>query len=264
MSLAEDIAPHLPSLRRFARLLTGSQRAGDSAVARLLEAIAAEPAAFPPLDPRVGLYHCFVNTFTSRLEDPKGQEVSLGKTAARSLAALTAQARQAFLLVSVEDFSRAEAAQVLEVSDARIEQLLSEAGTEIGRQIATDALIIEDEPFIAIDLQRILKELGHRVTSVARNHKDALKAAALKRPGLVLADIRLEDGSSGLEAVNEMLQSFSVPVVFVTAFPEELMTGRRPEPTFLITKPFRDDAVKAIVSQVLFFDQQAEPRRIEP
>jgi len=261
MSLAEQISAHLPSLRRFARLLTGSQQAGDTAVARLLEAIVAEPAAFPPLPARVGLYHCFVNAFTSRLEDPKGQEVTLGKTAARSLAALTPQARQAFLLVSVEDFTREEAAQILEVSATRIDQLLKDAGAEIGRQIATDVLIIEDEPLIAIDLQRLLKDLGHRVTSVARTHQDALKAATQKRPGLVLADIRLAGPSSGLDAVNDILESFTVPVVFVTAYPEEPMTGRRPEPTFLITKPFRDDAVKAIISQVLFFDQQAEPRR---
>ena len=261
MSLADQIAGHLPSLRRFSRLLTGSQQAGDLAVARLLEVIVADPSVFPSLPPRVALYHAFVNAFTSRLEDSRAQEASLGKTAARSLAALTPKARQAFLLVSVEEFSKAEAAQILDASPARIEQLLKEAGSEISRQIATDVLIIEDEPLIAIDLQRLLTDLGHRVTSVARSHKDAVKAAASKRPGLVLADIRLEGGSSGLDAVNEMLQSFTVPVVFITAYPEELMTGRRPEPTFLITKPFRDDAVKAIISQVLFFDQQAAPRR---
>ena len=98
------------------------------------------------------------------------------------------------------------------------------------------------------------------MTSIARTHTDALAAAELKKPGLVLADIRLADGSSGLDAVNDMLDSFSVPVVFITAYPEKLMTGERPEPTFLIAKPFREDAVKAIISQVLFFDQQARRR----
>jgi CheY-like chemotaxis protein len=121
-------------------------------------------------------------------------------------------------------------------------------------------LIIEDEPLIAAELKRILGELGHRVTSIARTHKDAMKAAAVQKPGLVLADIRLADGSSGLDAVNEILGGFTVPVVFITAYPEKLMTGERPEPTFLIAKPFREEAVKAIVSQVLFFDQQAERR----
>src|SRR6266545_1658736 len=147
MPLAERIAPHLPNLRRFARLLTGSQRAGDTAVARLLEA-----------------------------------------------------------------------------SESRINDLLEQASKEIGRQIATEVLIIEDEPLIAMDLERMLLDLGHRVTSIARTHKDALKAAALQKPGLVLADIRLADGSSGLDAVNDILGAFTVPVVFITAYPEKLMT----------------------------------------
>jgi CheY-like chemotaxis protein len=260
MPLAEHIAPHLPNLRRFARLLTGSQKAGDTAVARLLEAIVADASVYPDLPPRVALYQCFLSAFTTRMEDPAAQADEIGRTAARSLAALPLQARQAFLLVSVEEFERKEAALILEVSESRIDDLLEQASREIGRQIATDVLIIEDEPLIAMDLQRILQDLGHRVTSIARTHKDALKAAALQKPGLVLADIRLADGSSGLDAVNDILGAFTVPVVFVTAYPQKLMTGERPEPTFLITKPFREDAVKAIISQVLFFDQQARRR----
>ncbi len=260
MPIAEQIAPHLPNLRRFARLLTGSQSAGDTAVARLLQAIIADPASFPDLPPRIGLYQCFLGAFTTRLEDPRAQAAAIGITAARSLAAMPAQARQAFLLVSVEEFERSEAAQILEVSESRVADLLTQASGEIGRQIATDVLIIEDEPLIAIDLQRILQDLGHRVTSIARTHHDAMAAAAQHKPGLVLADIRLADGSSGLDAVNDMLAGFTVPVVFITAYPEKLMTGERPEPTFLIAKPFREDAVKAIVSQVLFFDQQAQRR----
>lgn len=77
------------------------------------------------------------------------------------------------------------------------------------------------------------------------------------RPGLVLADIRLADGSSGLDAINDILSSFEVPVIFITAYPESLLTGERPEPTFLIAKPFREETVKAVVSQALFFDASA-------
>jgi CheY-like chemotaxis protein len=240
--------------------MSGSQRAGDAAVARVLQAIVADPGSFPNLPPRVGLYQCFLNAFTSRFEDQRSQAGSIGETATRSLQALTPQARQAFLLVSVEEFQPAEAAQILGISEARTQALLAGANAEIGKQIATDVLIIEDEPLIAMDLQGVLQGLGHRVISIARTHKDALKAAAASKPGLVLADIRLADGSSGLDAVNDILMSFTVPVVFITAYPEKLMTGERPEPTFLITKPFRQDAVKAIVSQVLFFDQHAKRR----
>jgi DNA-directed RNA polymerase specialized sigma24 family protein/CheY-like chemotaxis protein len=261
MSLADKIDPHLPHLRRFARLLTGSQQAGDAAVARVLHMITADPTLFPSLPPRLALYQCFLSLLTRRYRDSGPQAGVLGVTAARSLAALTPEARQAFLLVTVEGFDQRQAAQILEVTKTRIDDLLQESGTEIGRQLATDVLIIEDEPLIALDLKRILQDLGHRVSLIARTYKDALRAAAQEKPGLVIADIRLADGSSGLDAVNDILGGFAVPVVFVTAYPEKLSTGQRPEPTFLIAKPFREEAVKAIVSQVLFFDQQATRRR---
>jgi DNA-directed RNA polymerase specialized sigma24 family protein len=263
MSLAASISPHVPHLRRFARLLTGTQRTGDGAVARVLEAIAADPAIFPELPPKLGLYQCFLTTLTRRYRDAGPEPDLIGTSAARSLGALTPEARQAFLLVTVEEFGQREAAQILEVSESRIDRLLSEAAAEIGRQIATDVLIIEDEPLIALDLKRILEDLGHRVVAVARTRIDAIRAAKDHKLGLVMADISLADGSSGLDAVDDILRSFTVPVVFVTAYPERLTTGRSPEPTFLIPKPFRDDTVKAIVSQVLFFDQQAARRTSE-
>jgi CheY-like chemotaxis protein len=243
-------------LRRFARLLTGTQGAGDAAVERLLQVVAADPAVFPDISPKLGLYQCFLATLTRRYRDSGPEPGLLGDTAVRSLAALTPEGRQAFLLVSVEGFTSKETAEILEVSERRVESLLRESGAEIGRQIATAVLLIEDEPLIALDLKRVLESLGHRV-AVARTHDDALRAAKLSNPGLVIADIRLADGSSGLDAVNDLLRSLTVPVIFVTAFPERLTTGRGPEPTFLIRKPFREEAVRAIVSQVLFFDQQA-------
>jgi CheY-like chemotaxis protein len=250
-------------LRRFARLLTGTQGAGDAAVERVLQAIAADPSIFPDLSPRLGLYQCFLATLTRRYRDAGPAPGLLGDTAARSLAALTPEGRQAFLLVNVEGFSHQETAQVLEISERRVETLLRECDAEIGRQIATEVLVIEDEPLIALDLKRVLEGLGHSV-AIARTRDDALRAATLRNPGLVVADIRLADGSSGLDAVNDLLCSLAVPVIFVTAFPERLTTGRRPEPAFLIRKPFREEAIKAIVSQVLFFDQQAKGREPRP
>jgi CheY-like chemotaxis protein len=111
-----------------------------------------------------------------------------------------------------------------------------------------------------MDLESIVQGLGHRVTSVARTHSEALKAVNQHKPGLVLADIQLADGSSGLDAVNEMLGSLAAPVIFITAYPDRLLTGERPEPAFLITKPYQPDTVKAIVSQALFFERHAHLR----
>jgi CheY-like chemotaxis protein len=141
--------------------------------------------------------------------------------------------------------------------------LIEQCGRELAAEIATDVLIIEDEPLIGMDIESIVDGLGHRVIGIARTRSEAVALAQGSRPGLVLADIRLADGSSGLDAVNDMLKSFEVPVIFITAFPEQLLTGERPEPAFLIAKPFRPATVSAVISQALFFDRKATKPRPE-
>lgn len=262
MSISKTIAPHLPYLRRFARALAGNQTAGDSYVVAALEILIEDPAQFQAdLDPRVALYRVFTGLFNSlEVNLRPNPDISPGTTIDQRLEAITPLPRQAFLLRSVEGFSLEETAAILDVEPEAVEELLDQAGRDISEQMATKVLIIEDEPMIAMDLKGIAEALGHQVMAVARTHSDALAASKKERPGLVLADIQLADGSSGLEAVNEMLEGFSVPVVFITAYPDRLLTGERPEPAFLITKPYQPDTVKAIVSQALFFDRKAYPR----
>jgi DNA-directed RNA polymerase specialized sigma24 family protein len=265
MSISERVAAHLPYLRRFARAATGSQESGDAYVASTLEAILTDPTILPAdLSPRVALYRTFLRIVnSSRWYDQGTAEPPQPKldAAKRNLGALAPKARQAFLLVAVEEFSPQEATLVLAVDNAELENLIDEAGREIARQLATDVVIIEDEPLIALDLARLVTTLGHRAVRIARTERQAIEAASRAPPGLILADVQLADGSSGLDAVNEILRTFSVPVVFITAFPHRLLTGTRPEPTFLITKPFQSENVKAIISQALFFDIRGRPEQ---
>ena len=260
--MSKAIAPHLPYLRRFARALAGTQAAGDAYVAATLEVLIEDPSLFDSsLDPRVALYRTFVGLWNSLDINLKASGPASAATAVdRKLESITPLPRQAFLLCAVEGFSAAEAAQILNVDVAKVDALIDLAGREIAAQVATDVLIIEDEPMIAMDLESIVEGLGHRVTGVARTHVEAVRAFDKQKPGLVLADIQLADGSSGLDAVNEMLASFAVPVIFITAYPDRLLTGERPEPAFLITKPYQPDTVKAIVSQALFFERRAHLR----
>jgi DNA-directed RNA polymerase specialized sigma24 family protein len=265
MSVSEQVISHLPYLRRFARATTGSQKSGDAYVASTLEAILADPTILPSgLAVRVALYRTFLKIVNSiKLNDRSSADASQPwlDAARRNLGALAPRARQAFLLVAVEEFSPREAAQILDVDDAKLEKLIDEAGREIARQLATDVVIIEDEPLIALDLERLVTALGHRVVKIARTERQAIEAVRRARPGLILADIQLADGSSGLDAVNEILRTFAVPVIFVTAYPQRLLTGTRPEPTFLITKPFHAEYVKAVISQALFFDIRGRPEQ---
>jgi DNA-directed RNA polymerase specialized sigma24 family protein/CheY-like chemotaxis protein len=258
MSLSTRIAPHLPYLRRFARAVTGSQTSGDAYVAAALEALIADLSIFPEAtSDRIALYKLFSTMFSSsavKVPDPVSS-FPWESRAAANLANLTPRARQAFLLVSVEGFSRDDAAEILSVAPEDFAALLEEASMEISRQVATDILIIEDEPLIAMDIEQMVEGLGHNVVGIARTHKEAVALYHKTQPRMILADIQLADGSSGIDAVNDILHAHPIPVIFITAFPERLLTGERPEPTFLVTKPFNPDMVKALISQALFFDE---------
>tara|TARA_R110002167_G_scaffold189490_1_gene391617 strand:- start:2686 stop:3480 length:795 start_codon:yes stop_codon:yes gene_type:complete len=255
MSLLARLAPHLPYVRRYARALTGDQTTGDNYVRVALEALAAGERQLPTeMTPRVALYHVFHAIWVStgaRLEDASGMDN--GDDASRRLMRIAPRSRQAFLLTALEGFTPSEAAQVLGSDAHDVERLIGEAQAEIDAELATDVLIIEDEAIISADIESLVTELGHRVTGIATTHDEAVDAVARDRPGLVLADIQLADGSSGIDAVKDILKRFDVPVIFITAFPERLLTGERPEPTFLITKPFQPETVKAAISQALFF-----------
>ena len=267
----DSIASELPYLRRFARALSGNQSSGDAYVGSTLESLLADPSAFDAdadLPPRVALYRVFLKvwnaikvnnmTDTTSIEDTHVADKVASSD--RRLETLTPLPRQAFLLVALEGFSPADAARVLDLTEDEIGGLISEAGAEIAAQIASEVLIIEDEPLIALDLEQLVEDIGHRVLEVARTHREAVAAVGRRKPGLVLADIQLADGSSGVDAVNEILTDLSAPVIFITAYPERLLTGERPEPVFIITKPFQPETVKAVISQALFFDQVASRR----
>jgi DNA-directed RNA polymerase specialized sigma24 family protein len=261
MSLSARIAPHLPYLRRFSRAVSGSQTSGDALVAATLEAIITDTSIFPEASSdRIALYRIYTTLFSSvAVRIPEDTSMSPWESkAAANLASIAPLPRQAFLLVAVEGFSEEQAAEVLNVTEEEFLSLLREASDEISRQVATDILIIEDEPLIAMDIEQMVESLGHRVVGTARTHKEATALFRSARPKMVLADIQLADGSSGIDAVNEILASAPVPVIFITAFPERLLTGERPEPAFLVTKPFNPDMVKALISQALFFDRQSK------
>jgi DNA-directed RNA polymerase specialized sigma24 family protein/CheY-like chemotaxis protein len=256
------IAEHLPYLRRYARALSGSQSSGDTYVAAALDALLEDPAVLDDrAGTRIGLFRLLTKIWNSVSINGKTGPVDETLPAEQRIAHITPRPRQAFLLVALEGFSEEQAAQILDVDVRTLRQLIDESGRELAAEIASDVLIIEDEIFIAMELEEVMKSLGHRVVGIARTRAEALALAERERPGLILADIQLADGSSGLDAVNDMLSSFEAPVIFITAYPERFLTGARPEPAFLIAKPFQPSMVSAIASQALFFRSNARLRR---
>jgi CheY-like chemotaxis protein len=261
MSISQTLAPHLPYLRRYARALTGSQASGDAHVRAALTALlSGGHSLMEGVPPRVGLYRLFhaiwqsgAEHYDDRTQAPGGTD----KTPEARLRSLSTAKRAALLLTAVEAFSLEEAAFIIDETPEEVESAILGAQKTIDSQLASKVLIIEDEPIIAMDLENLVSELGHKVVGIAATKDDAVAKARSERPGLILADINLGEGGSGIDAVSEILVSFDIPVIFITAYPEKLLTGERPEPTYLIAKPFLPETVQATVGQALFFHPAA-------
>jgi DNA-directed RNA polymerase specialized sigma24 family protein/CheY-like chemotaxis protein len=246
MSLREAVGPELPFLRRYARALTGSQRLGDGAVREVLEALLLAPDELAADKPaRFELYRIFHQLWQPALD------LDQSPTAEGLVTGLPMHSRQALLLTAVEGFSIHEAAAMTGRSADAISADIAAARQSITDCLQAAVMIIEDEAIIALHIRSIVEGLGHSVTGIARTRTEAVALAERTRPELVLADISLADGSSGIDAVKDILSAMSVPVIFITAFPERLLTGDRPEPTYLITKPFEPETVIATIGQAL-------------
>jgi DNA-directed RNA polymerase specialized sigma24 family protein/CheY-like chemotaxis protein len=253
-SITDALGANIPYLRRFSRAMTGSQQSGDTFAAATLEAILADRSVLQDGDVKTGLFKVLYGIWSSA-----GAPVEVGESGARAktqrrLASLTNNSREALLLHTIEEFSFAEIATIIDVPQSEAEDLITIARREMADAASGSVLIIEDEAIIAMDIESIVAEMGHRVTGIARTRTEAVTLGHDDVPDLILADIQLADNSSGIDAVNDLLAAHGTrPVIFITAFPERLLTGDKPEPAFLISKPYSVDQVISAVSQAMFF-----------
>ncbi|MEM9583779.1 MAG: response regulator [Pseudomonadota bacterium] len=256
LDFSEQVGTDLPFLRRYARALTGSQTTGDTYAVATLEAILSDRSVFDSVNSiKVGLFKCFHSIWTSAGTPVETSGNGVHSRTHALLSRLTENTREVLLLRTIEDFSFTDIAAIIgsEISEAR--NLLAIAQEEMADSVTGKVLIIEDEAIISTDLTAIVTDQGHTVTTIARTRDEAVIQGTKDKPDLILADIQLADNSSGIDAVNDLLAVLGtdLPVIFITAFPERLLTGERPEPAFLISKPYREDQVRSAVSQAMFF-----------
>lgn len=257
MSDTDRVRAFLPYLRRYARALTGSQSSGDAFVQELLEAALADQEMLTQIgESRTALYAAFSRIWASGQPTTAIDDVGIGENehaAAERLSHIPLIQRQVILLTALEEFTTDEVAEILGISIEEARNMAFDAAAKINRETRADVLIIEDEPLISMQLQRLVDDLGHKVVGVAKSHEEALERFEQNPAGLILADICLGDGSSGIDAVDDLLEFGEIPVIYIAADPERLLTGDCPEPTYLIAKPFQEDAVRTAISQALFF-----------
>jgi FixJ family two-component response regulator/DNA-directed RNA polymerase specialized sigma24 family protein len=265
-NVGEAVLQHVPYLRRHARLLTGSQEVGDEYVRICLEMVVEEPHHLANGDVKVQLFRAFHAAWrvveSAISEASPLDSVDFSERVEQGLSALSPLERRVLLLAVVEKFSHPEIARILDLDEAGIGELLAKARRDLHTRVSVSVLIIEDETLIAMELGRIMQDMGHTVVGFASREASALEQAEQTSPGLVLADIKLLDEDSGISAAQRILQRFDVPVVFVTAFSELLLTGGRLEPAFVVSKPFEEEALKVTVAHALSTYASPETARV--
>ena len=251
--LSEAITKTLPFLRRYARAVTGSQQRGDEWVRLCAEVAVRQPELIKGAeDTKLGVFALF-----HRLQQPFGgleqgsDAASVSGRLKESLTDMAPLQRQVLLLTVLEGFTVGDAAHILDIDVDKAERSLQEARRELQRVASVRVLVIEDEAVIALDVADIVRNAGHEVVGIAATEKAAVDLAKKHSPHLVLADIQLRGSDSGISAVREILQAMTVPVIFVTGYPERLLTGTQLEPAFVISKPFDPDLLRAAIAQAL-------------
>ncbi len=242
MWTADRIEKLVPYLRRFARAATGDTSTGDACVERVLQQV--------------------INfSLDASFEDSEFDRERLFKMLDQELGALNgthgARARRALLLIAVENLPNDVVRRILDVSDEELEKMLIIAEADFTSSAATRMLIIEDEPLISAQLKRLAESLGHTVMGIAITADEAVAISQKETPDIVLCDIHLADGSQGTDAIASMALPNDVPVVFVTAYPEKYLSTTNEGPSYLITKPFDSEYLKAVIGHALINVQSA-------
>lgn len=251
--LYELITQELPYLRRYARAMTGDQVTGDLYVEAMLQEhiLTPRPVDAPLPANRIALFTLLDSVIANPEALPEADDnLPIFK-------GMSSLARRALFLAAVEQFDSSAIQTILQISQAELKAALEDAEKELVAMLATNVLIIEDEPMIAFQLKEIIESLGHTCAARATTRDEAIALAKKHQPGLMLVDIQLADKSSGIDAMNMIADFHKVPTVVITAYPERLLSGQANEPTFLIPKPFRADHVRAVISQALMTRDKA-------
>ncbi|TVQ36079.1 MAG: response regulator [Geminicoccaceae bacterium] len=244
---------HVPTLRRFARALLGTQRAGDTWVESALHRLLRGEALIGEASAKVDLLSLLLHTPAPNTTPlPVGRKTIENEAAlVERLRALADVERLLLLLVDLEALPLADAARVVGTDHETARVRLAAARARLRTQPRQRVLIVEDESLIALDLAETVRALGHDVVGIAANYRQAIDEAGRSKPTLILADIQLADDRTGIDVANELVRDGRVAVVFITAFPERLLTGTKPEPAFLITKPFDRDMLTVALAQAI-------------
>jgi CheY-like chemotaxis protein len=234
----------LRNLRRYAYCVLGNRRLSDIAVEAALNGLVSDVISVSGRAiSRLDLYR---KVNEAAVVTP-GNVVSA--TAASGLYAqfqrLSREQRQIAALRAVVGLPYCDIASIMDMPEKSVRRTYCEALFTL-RDKPAAVLIIEDEVFIALDLQQIVRNLGFSVAGIAKNRAEALRIAGLTKPKLILADYRLRD-DTGVEVVKAIREHMSANVIYVTSHPDEVAATRDCDDDLVISKPFNPRALAVAV-----------------
>ena len=253
---ARRLMAQLPYMRRYGRALTGSTTSGDDLVTRAVEAALSEPERYNLESDDEPVTRRRLYTLLNELFDINpGATASSGEPGhpiEAALSSLPERERRVFLLVSLEELSTPQAADVMGVSADEARDALGRAQSAMREQLVANILIVEDDAIIAYDLTETVLGMGHKVCGTAATMEEALAAAAANQPSLALMDLRLAHGGSGITTAQALRETRALPIIFVTAFAEELKQRGLDYLGPVIKKPFTREQIERAITQAVF------------
>lgn len=114
-------------------------------------------------------------------------------------------------------------------------------------------LLVEDDYFVALELESRLSEAGFEVVGIASTAEEALEMAASGMPELAIMDIRLGGPRDGVDAATELLAKLGVPSIFATAHADRETRRRaeRAKPIGWLQKPYSSESLIVLVNRML-------------
>lgn len=128
----------------------------------------------------------------------------------------------------------------------------------------TNVLVVEDESIVSKDIQQSLKKLGYNVVGSAANAETAIELSEQHKPDIILMDIMLKGGMSGIEAAQIIKRGLNIPVIFLTAYADEntLSKAKITEPYGYIIKPFKEIDLHTSIEMALYkHSKEAEVKK---
>jgi CheY-like chemotaxis protein len=248
------VTSYLPALRRYAQAYAGSRLGGDAYLEICLEVLLEDPRWLRRQKTlRLDLFkllHAVIDRVGDKA-DGSGDTAQDSQARMRdTVLSLSPLRRRLVLLLSFEDLQTKDLAYIMGLEETAIRAQLQHAWKDIYQRPQARVLILEDEELIAADISDAVEELGHTVVGVASNERSAIELARTMDPELVLADVRLR-GGSGARAVEQIRGKTRVPVIFITGYPDGVISDGTDDPVYVMAKPFRREDLKQTISRAL-------------